>query len=163
VRPHRRPRGRARCGSARCGGRRDEPPAASIDAPLADPTSSRSILDQFDPQRSHLYVRQYGAPGNTVELAGQAGGAATFYTSFAVPAAKYTHLVVTWDSSATRVVNAYVDGVLVGTDAPPNGWTPSDQRFVVSYPACCGGWLGDLDELRLYRRPLTLQEVQLVP
>lgn len=130
-------------------------------APLAD-NVSRSILDNYDPSRAHLYARQVGPAGTKLEFSGQANDAGAFSMSFAVTPNKYTHLVVTWDSPA-RAMKAYVDGALVGTDTTPSGWTPSDQRFLVSAPGCCGAWIGDLDELRLYRRALTVQEIQLVP
>ncbi len=139
----------------------------SIDAWVRTTQSSgvRVVLDkrQSSPYRGyHLYLYR-GAPG--LQLA---DGGYTNYNAFANPAAFVAdgqwHLVaVTVDRDDPQGIRFYVDGKLVGT------FNPTDRQGSLSNPAplrlgtrsfeLSGFWQGTLDELELFDRVLSPEEI----
>jgi hypothetical protein len=126
--------------------------------------TNRALLDSWDDKRSHIYVRQVASAPRLVEVTSQRADASAyvFETYTAATASKWTRLVVTWDTT-THVQTVYFDGVLLATDMLPADWTPKDAKPLVAAPGCCGGWKGELDEIRLYGRALSKSEVAMLP
>lgn len=110
------------------------------------------IFENYDRTRMHLFLRKNG---NVLQVAFQGETDYAFHRSLPPPANKWSHLVVVWDSQALRGA-LYVDGAAFeGTITP--GWRPSAQRFRF------GDWDGTIDEIRLWNRPLSAEEVRRIP
>jgi hypothetical protein len=124
-------------------------------------TDNRPLFDRYDLDRPHLHIRQYGGP--KLQIEGQLVDAgSSFTTSFDVPPDAWFRVVVTWDL-VSRQGNIYLGDTLVATKVIPPTWEPSGQQVVFGRAACCGGFAGDIDDVRLYDRPLTASEVAQLP
>lgn len=124
-------------------------------------TTARGLFDDWDDQRSHLFIRRIGsdAPGR-IQVALQAK-LTSYAWAYGFDAQKnvWTHAIFMWDSVA-KTAALYVDGVAMKIEGFNSGQTfdPSEQRFRLS-----DGWIGAIDEVRLYDRVLSEPEALLVP
>lgn len=130
--------------------------------PDAD-TSSQALFDDWDDERSHLFFRRIGsdAPGR-IQVALQPKVTSSSYAwafGFDVQKGVWAHAILTWDSTA-RIAALYVDGTArkVAGFGTGENFDPSDQQFRLS-----AGWVGAIDEVRLYDRVLPEVEALLVP
>jgi hypothetical protein len=83
-----------------------------------------------------------------------------FYTGQTFVLNKWQHVVVTYDGSAT--LNTYYNGTLVATSGL-NGAAPALTAGVLQMGKMVGFseyWNGTLDDVRIYNRALSAQEVQ---
>jgi hypothetical protein len=123
-----------------------------------------AIFDNFDPSRSHLFVRvPNGQSSASLQMAYQNAGQQSypFVTGLPNPSNNtWTHLVFAWDS-VLYTAAVYVDGNLLppGYGGGLTSWTPSGQQFVFSsmFPK------GLVDEARVYSRALPASEVSTIP
>ena len=83
--------------------------------------------------------------------------ASTFFTKPKMLANTWQHLVVTWDSDK-RVGASYVDGTAYSDAWTVPSWSPRDQDFTLARKLS-----GAIDEVRLYGRPLSADEITSVP
>jgi hypothetical protein len=81
----------------------------------------------------------------------------------------WNHVAVTWDgTSAASGIQLYVNGALVGTTASADGagTLPSDASLVVTIgnkrPTINRGYLGIMDDLGVWTRVLSLNEIQAI-
>jgi hypothetical protein len=87
-----------------------------------------------------------------------------FLAAAPVAVGDWHHAIVVWDtSSSSPTASFYFDTALVRSTALPAGWSPKDQKFELFSRGCCGGFEGSVDEMRLYNRPLSPAEIQLIP
>jgi hypothetical protein len=126
-------------------------------------SGNRPIFDGYDLSRSHFALRQHDLP-RRLQFLGQIADAGTVFSpSFDVPSDTWVHVVLVWDSTNHRIA-AYLDGALVyENDAIASGWAPRDQEVAFGRPSSAGGHVGELDDIRLYDRPLTAAEITLIP
>lgn len=79
---------------------------------------------------------------------------------------EWTHVAVTWDGSTTAAnVHIYVNGVESTYDTQINGAGPYDsdalENLVIGFSdGTWFSWPGRIDDVRLYNRPLSVQEIQ---
>lgn len=130
-------------------------------APFAD-VANRPIFDGYADDRDHLYIRQTSAGPAKVQFAAQAAAGSAAVASVDVSASTWVHLVMAWDTQARRLT-VYVDGVLAAERALPTGWAPRGQRVNFAHADCCGAIQGTLDEIRLYDRALSAEEIAAIP
>ena len=130
--------------------------------PDAD-TTTQGLFDDWDDQRAHLFFRRIGsdAPGR-IQVALQPKVTSSSYAwayGFDTQKWVWTHAILTWDSTA-KTAALYVDGVARKVAAFVTGETfdPAEQQFRLS-----DGWIGAIDEVRLYDRVLSEPEALLVP
>lgn len=115
--------------------------------------------------RQHLFVRATNDAGVQVggEWRSDSGhtGPYAWAGTADVPRDRWHHIALTWGPPPARLAILYLDGfeVLRREGIDPT-WTPDDQEFVVGSYGCCGGYVGDLDELYLYSRALTPEEIR---
>jgi len=85
-------------------------------------------------------------PGNSVQLVG----------TTVVAAGLWTHVAATFDGAALRVfVNGSLDAMIATTRAPVPGAAP----LHIARDYGDNGFQGNLDDVRIYRRPLSPDEV----
>lgn len=77
--------------------------------------------------------------------------------NFTVERRTWTHVVVTWSEQNARG-RVYRDGTLLEEHEYPQPFAPDGQRFQLGR-----GFVGMIDEVRLYARELTPSEVAAVP
>jgi hypothetical protein len=124
-------------------------------------SGNRPLFDRYDPARPHLYIRQNG--GATLQVEGQLVDAgSSFNASVDVSQDAWFRITVTWDTSS-RQAHVYLGDALVATEVIPASWQPSAQQVVLGRAGCCGGWIGEIDEVRLYDRPLVASEIAQLP
>jgi hypothetical protein len=119
-------------------------------------SASRGIFDNYDTGRSHLFVRR--ANGETemviqVVMQPAGGDPYVFGVELAVVNGEWNHLVVVWDTDndfgrATMGGNTQLKPI----DDP--NWLPSEQELIFG-----GSYIGIIDEVRLFDRPLSEDEV----
>ncbi|MEV4058106.1 LamG domain-containing protein [Amycolatopsis sp. NPDC049688] len=74
----------------------------------------------------------------------------------------WTHLTGVYDGTA-KALTLYVNGTQAGTAAAPQTPWAANGPFVLGrgqYGAATGFWAGNLDEVRVYTRPLAANEIQ---
>lgn len=128
------------------------------------------ILDVYDFRRSHIFVRTRTSDGDRPDrlevvfqqAADAEGTPAAFGAYVPVAVGEWRHVVVVWDTAEHRGAY-YVDGRLAASEALPPAWTPAGQRFSLFDVGCCGGFVGAVDEVRLYGRALAAGEVAALP
>lgn len=130
--------------------------------PDAD-TTTQGLFDDWDDQRSHLFFRRIGsdAPGR-IQVALQPKVTSSSYAwayGFDTQKGVWTHAILAWDSMA-KTAALYVDGVArkVGGFGSGETFDPTEQQFRLS-----DGWIGAIDDVRLYDRVLSEPEALLVP
>ena len=128
----------------------------------ADTDVPRNIVDQYDTTRRHLFVRTMGDKGPGLQIALQhAAGDYAYARNIPVPKGQWLHLAVVWDTKEKKAFS-YLNGAL--EHAGPigiAGWIPGDQLLAVGGGKLTGsGFLGRLDDVRLYSRPLSADEVR---
>lgn len=129
----------------------------------ATDTGSHGLFDDWQGDRAHLFVRHNGSDApERVQVALQSKSDAGGYAwaqSFDAVKDQWTHLVLTWHSTG-RTAALYVNGVVVKASSFVSSETfdPFEQYFQIS-----DGWVGSVDEVRLYNRVLTQAEALLVP
>jgi hypothetical protein len=69
--------------------------------------------------------------------------------------------VLVWDPQAGAA--AYRDGTQVMTETVAAGWMPESQEFLVARRPGGGGFVGEIDEIRLYDRPLASADIVRIP
>ncbi len=86
-----------------------------------------------------------------------------FSDTFDVPTSVWTHVAIVWDFPAQQVLT-YRDGALVSsvTDVAL-GFRPDGQELTFGKRAGASGYVGSLDEVRLYDRPLSPNEILALP
>lgn len=128
------------------------------------------ILDHYDTDRDHIFLR-IGQPSGSqplqIEASGMVGMAdgaynAAFVASAPISNGTWTHAIVVWDTTARKSF-FYVDGALIKTGGIDPGWAPREQQFVFGQKGCCGGFIGALDEIRLFDRAIPPDEIPLIP
>jgi len=121
------------------------------------PTTSmaeRSIFDDWDNTRHHLFVRRVDtATGTAFQVAAQVTDSYAFATGFDVQPTTWTHCVLTWDAVA-KVGAFYVNGGNVATGPYELDFDVSGQHFRMGE-----GLVGGIDEVRLYDRAFAPAEV----
>lgn len=126
-------------------------------------TTTRGLFDNWDSGRAHIFVRRIGDnPPGVFQVGLQpkvTAGTYAWGATFATQKDKWTHVVLTWDSSGATAA-LYVSGTIVKTGSFITGETfdPSEQSFVFG-----GGFEGAVDEIRLYDRVLSDAEALLLP
>lgn len=128
------------------------------------------ILDHYDTNRDHIFLRIGQASGTEplhIEASGMVGMAdgaynGAFVASAPISNGTWTHAIVVWDTTA-RKSYFYVDGALIKADGLDLGWAPREQLFVFGQKGCCGGFIGALDEIRLFDRAIPPDEIPLIP
>ncbi|MDB5219469.1 MAG: hypothetical protein JWO86_7396 [Myxococcaceae bacterium] len=121
-----------------------------------DSIQGRSVFDDWDDTRTHLFVRRGpSAPPGEFQMALQ--GASSQYAvaaSFVTVRNTWTHVVMTWDE-ATSIGALYADRMLLHRGSYAMPFVLGDgQRFRFGE-----GLIGGIDEVRLYSRALTGDEV----
>lgn len=117
-----------------------------------------SIVDGHEASRSHVFVRRTTNNGGGIQVALQfadAGADASyaFERSFAGITGQWIHVALAW-SEGDAVASLYVDGALRFTDAYKGPFAPVDQRWNIG-----NGFVGEVDELRLFDRVLSAAEI----
>jgi len=121
------------------------------------PTTSmveRSIIDDWDNTRHHLFVRRVDtATGTTFQTAAQVTDTYAFETDFDAQPNTWTHCALTWDAVAKSAA-FYVNGANRGAGPYSIDFDVQGQHFRMGY-----GLVGGIDEVRLYDRVLSAVEV----
>jgi hypothetical protein len=123
----------------------------------------RGLFDGWDKTRSHVFLRRVGGATPThfqaaLQPADVTGtGAYAFASSFDTPAGVWTHVVITW-SDTSRAGALYVDGALIAIESYDYDFEPQGQSFTLG-----DGFIGEIDEVRLYARALSGAEVVALP
>jgi tRNA A-37 threonylcarbamoyl transferase component Bud32 len=130
-----------------------------VDAETEQPCS---VFDGYDVNRRHLFVRTLGGKGVGLQVAFQEGASEyAFVRNISIPKGQWTHFTVVWDTKGGKAF-AYLNGELEHR-APITlpKWVPTDQLFAVGGGKTTGiGFLGLLDDVRLYSKPLSAEEVR---
>jgi hypothetical protein len=123
-------------------------------------SADRNVFDGYDPTRGHIFLRHTGGGNNGMYQAafqfGDGSGQYTFVTTVAAPQNTWVHVVMTWDALA-KVGAVYAGGVLI-VQTPYDStkpFSPSEQTFRAGHL-----FIGLIDELKLFDRPLTPPEAQ---
>lgn len=111
------------------------------------------LFDVSDNQRNHFLVRQDFIDPARFEVQFQPGAGSVKVDA---DAGKWHHLVVAWEPAA-GVFRLLVDG-LVNDSTLESDWSADGQRFQFGT-----GFVGALDEVRLYGRALSTPEMAVVP
>jgi hypothetical protein len=122
----------------------------------------RNIVDQYDTTRRHLFVRTWGEKGAGLQVAfQQKSNDYLFVRNVAVPKGQWMHFALAWDAPG-RKATVYLNGAAdYGGPIADPAWTPGEQLFAVGGGKLTGaGFLGQLDDVRLYSRPLSADEVR---
>jgi hypothetical protein len=119
-------------------------------------TASRGIFDNYDTGRSHLFVRR--ANGETemviqVVMQPAGGDPYVFGVELAVVNGEWNHLVVVWDTDNDFGRATMGGNVQLKPIDDPN-WLPAEQELILG-----GSFIGVIDEVRLFDRPLSEDEV----
>jgi hypothetical protein len=99
------------------------------------------------------------ASNNFTYISGSEGDGASNPTAIATPSPLgWHHLLTTYDGADAKI---YLDGALIHTQAKPTWNTPSNNQFVIGGPTTnsFGPFDGAIDDLQIYNRALTAQEV----
>jgi ferric-dicitrate binding protein FerR (iron transport regulator)/aminoglycoside phosphotransferase (APT) family kinase protein len=124
----------------------------------------RAIFDTFDSTRRHLFIRTLGEGQMGLQVAFQDKETEyPFFRNTAIPKGQWTHVALVWDVPA-RIASVYLNGVLDhrGTITDPK-WAPIDQIFSVGGGKTSGiGFIGQLDDVRLYARALPEEEIRVL-
>lgn len=122
----------------------------------------RAIFDTYDTSRKHFFVRTFGEGRMGLQIAHQnLGGDYSFCRNAPLPKGQWTHFGLVWDGQA-RTVSVYLNGALdySAPVADPN-WGAPDQLFAIGGGKTSGiGFIGLLDDIRLYTRPLSAEEIR---
>ena len=111
-----------------------------------------------------LFVNGAGADDLAFRLRTVGGVSTQHVEGYKPPASKWTLLTVTYDSATGQIVY-YANGTQIGTDTYPypgdiyaSTWTTG----LSSAPYSVNGWQwnGHIDDVRIYKRPLSSTEVQ---
>jgi hypothetical protein len=84
-----------------------------------------------------------------------------FARNIPTPKGQWTHLAVVWDAKALKG-SVFLNGALEHeAEIIDPAWTPADQLFAVGGGKMTAiGFIGQLDDVRLYARPLSREEVR---
>jgi hypothetical protein len=84
-------------------------------------------------------------------------------TGSAVPVNQWSHLAAVFDDAA-NTYTLYLDGVALSAQNETSNPVPNTQALVFGQSACSNcnyeRWRGQIDDVRLYNRPLTAAEIQ---
>jgi type II secretory pathway pseudopilin PulG len=120
-------------------------------------TAAWAIVDNYDSARGHFFIRNnYSYPGQ-IQIRFQDSAGYRFGGEFPVSAAKWNLISVAWDTANMKGY-IYMNGTLIVSGAIGSGWTPAGQRMILGE----GGFVGLMDDLRLYNRVLSAAEIQAV-
>ena len=128
--------------------------------------ANAGIFDDWEGDRAHVFIRRLGtdAPDRiqvALQPAPKDGGNSNYAWAqgFDAPKDQWTHMVFTWDSVG-KTAGLYVNGVVVKASGFISGETfdPSEQSFQIS-----DGFVGSVDEVRLYNRVMPPAEALLLP
>jgi hypothetical protein len=125
--------------------------------PGASQVQYADILDNFHNENKNWVLQQNSTAQNQYYFAVPLGGATT-YSTFTLSSNRWQHLVITRDTSNHNRV--YVNGALVAEaqDAGPANYT--NQFFRVGgHASNVRYWNGQLDELAVFNRALTTNEI----
>jgi len=75
------------------------------------------------------------------------------------PANEWHHIAMTRTVGSPDTYELFGNGVSKGTDTSTGSWTSSDSIFIGAEAACCR-LNGKIDEVRIYNRALSEQEIQ---
>lgn len=123
----------------------------------------REIFDAYDATRHHVYVRYSGGQGDAAvqsfDVASQTGAGYELFSRAPVPTGQWTHLVLTWDrTTSPNSLHFFVDGApAVGNTFPPSD-LPVSQLFALR-----NGYAGSYDDLALWKRAFSEEEVREIP
>jgi hypothetical protein len=124
-------------------------------------TSGRPLFDNYTDDRAHIFLRQpQSGPADRMQVAFQpvsTTGAYAFVTGFTDTGNTWRHVIITWDEAGQRGA-VWVDGLLVGEEAYSAPFAPTGQRFRLGER-----YGGRFDEVRLWDRVLTADEIALLP
>ena len=116
--------------------------------------TERSIFDDYDTTRHHLFIRRVNTDTGTVfQVAAQVTSSYAYATDFDVQPNTWTHCVLTWDAAASRAA-FYVNGALIAEGAYELKFDVKGQQFRMG-----DGLIGGLDDVRLFDRVFTAAEV----
>jgi hypothetical protein len=122
---------------------------------------NRAIFDDYDNARSHVFVRHaLAADVNAFQVALQPMdniGDYSFICPFTVLPNVWTHVVVSWNEAKSEG-GCWVGGALIKISAYLKPFVPTNQVFRLGEQ-----FIGDIDEVRLYSRALSVAEVDLIP
>jgi len=126
-------------------------------APLPDPGSEAAILlDRRTTAGAIISVNDAGSI--FIQCSGGANSIAGGY----VPDDNWHHVVVTYDQSATGVIEIFIDGVLNASSANTAAWSwPATQQLELgrSHDGYWRRYDGQMDDFRIYNRVLTSTEI----
>lgn len=121
-------------------------------------TRDWSLFDFFDPSRTHFFVRVTRPPEerlqNILQLASDGAGPYVWFGDAPFVRARWTHLVLTWDA-LKREGAVLIDGVETARRNYTQAVVLDGQRFRIG-----GGFIGMVDEVRLFDRVLTPEEAR---
>lgn len=122
-----------------------------------DDPLDRDVLDGWDNQRQHLFLRRVGdGQAGDFQVGFQpANNQYAFGTTFVVPRAKWIHVVIVWVAGAFEVGEGrvFVDRVEVAHDRYSRDFSPTAQSFVLGR-----SFIGAIDEVKLFSRPFSAAE-----
>jgi hypothetical protein len=144
------------------------PPAGTLSVwalfPVPVTDGQRAIFDGYDERRHHLYIRYDQGRGDAAvqpfDFASQIDAGFDFFALPPVPTGRWTHLVMTWDRTTVPKNSArfYVDGdPAAGADFVP------DDAPVTQYFELRNGYAGAYDDLALWKRAFSEEEVREIP
>jgi hypothetical protein len=116
------------------------------------------VFDNWDNTRNHVYARIY--TGNKIQAVCQKKNVVG-YLADAEPTAlndDWNHLVLSWVTGVGGTMTLTLNGASTTMPITDSTWTPVDE--LVRFPS---GFVGQLDEVRLYDRALSASEVASIP
>ncbi len=114
----------------------------------------------FKPQPSGLVYALYGNTSGNVPMAEAwiDGGARKASGSTQLPVDAWSHLAATYDGTVVRM---YVNGTPLGTASRTGGiLTSAEPLWIGANPVWPEPFIGQIDEVRIYDRALTAEQVQ---
>jgi hypothetical protein len=122
------------------------------------PTDSNFGLFDGWALRNHIFVRRDPGVANTLQVACQDPSTYPAAVAMDVVSNRWTHVVVAWDTGSAKMFTVYLDSVRTSMPITSAGWTPFAQDFRLP-----NTFVGAIDEIRLYNRPLTQAEATSLP
>jgi tRNA A-37 threonylcarbamoyl transferase component Bud32 len=124
-----------------------------------DPEVSRGILDVYEPSRRHLFLRT--TPPKSLQVAFQAAGPYAFARNVPIPEREWVHVALTW--SLPGKASLYINGSLDYSGRVTEDLLTEEQIFSVGGIKVPGtGFVGRIEDLRLYDRILPLEAIQVL-
>jgi large repetitive protein len=121
--------------------------------------TGRGIFDDYDTTRGHVFIRRApnADPGQFQAVLQAAGGQYAFAAGIDAEQGVWRHVVVTWDASSEKAA-LYLDGALASSDSYAYPFEITYQSFKLG-----DGFVGAIDEVRLYDRALPPAEAGALP